>query len=185
MFPPLIVGQLKTSNGPKQVLIESGIDDNLWAIDVDSGQIIWKKHFTYPPPARAGRPGDPLCPTGSTATPVIGPANDLGQRTLYALAGDGMLHSLNVADGEDLAPPIKFGYPNGKSYALNLWNNLIFTTTSQGCAGNPNQIWAINLSDPDKKVMTFNPTQRRVVGPDRSGYRFERNRLGAVRRRAL
>jgi len=157
LFPPLIVGELKTSNGPKQVLIESGIDDNIWAIDVDSGQILWHKHFTYPKPARAGRPGDPLCPTGSTATPVIGAANASGQRTLYALAGDGMLHSLNVADGEDLAPPVKFGYPNGKSYALNLWNDLIFTTTSQGCAGNPNQIWAINLNDPEKKVMTFNP----------------------------
>jgi len=56
-----------------------------------------------------------------------------------------------------VAPPFKFGYPNGKSYALNLWNNVIFTTTSQGCAGNPNQIWAVDITDPDHKVMTFHP----------------------------
>ena len=36
-------------------------------IDVATAQIIWKKHFDYPPPARAGRPGDPLCPAGLTA----------------------------------------------------------------------------------------------------------------------
>jgi len=73
------------------------------------------------------------------------------------LAGNGELHSLNLADGEDVAPPVAFGYPNGKSYALNLWNNIVFTTTSQGCAGNPNQMWAIDLNDPLKKVMTFSP----------------------------
>ena len=57
----------------------------------------------------------------------------------------------------ETAPPVPFGYPNGKAYALNLWDNVIFTTTSQGCAGNPNQMWAMNLNDPQKKVMTFNP----------------------------
>ena len=62
---------------------------------------------------------------------------------------------MDLATGEEAVPPIPFGYPNGKTYALNLWNNVIFTTTSQGCAGNPNQIWALNLSDPLKKVMTF------------------------------
>jgi len=99
LFPPVIVGQLKTSSGPKQVLIEAGIDDNLYAIDVEAGQILWKKHFQYPPPARTGRPGDPLCPTGQTATPVIGPANASGARTVYALAGDGRLLGRRQGDG--------------------------------------------------------------------------------------
>ena len=58
------------------------------------------------------------------------------------MAGDGEIHSLNVADGEDVAVPFKFGYPYGKSYALNMWNDVLFTTTAQGCAGNPNQMWA-------------------------------------------
>src|ERR1035438_9956504 len=108
-------------------------------------------------PEKRGRVGDPLCPPGQTATPVIGPPSASGARTLYALAGDGQIHSLNVANGEDVAPPFKFGYPNGKSYALNLWNNTLFTTTSQGCAGNPNQMWAVSLNDPERKVMTANP----------------------------
>lgn len=157
LFPPLIIGKLETRSGPKQVAIQAGSSDNIYAIDVETGKMLWKRHFEYPTPARRGRPGDPLCPPGLTATPVIGPPTPSGGRTVYALAGDGKLHSLNAADGEEVASPFQFGYPNGKSYALNLWNDLIFTTTAQGCAGNPNQIWAVNLKDPAKKVMTFNP----------------------------
>jgi outer membrane protein assembly factor BamB len=157
LFPPLIIESVPTGSGARQIALEAGSSDNIYAIDVEKGEIIWKKHFQYPTPARAGRVGDPLCPTGLTATPVIGPANAAGARTVYALAGDGQLHSLNLANGEDVAPPFQFGYPNGKSYALNLWNGVLFTTTSQGCAGNPNQMWSVNLNDPAKKVMTFNP----------------------------
>ncbi|MDQ2898895.1 MAG: pyrrolo-quinoline quinone [Acidobacteriota bacterium] len=157
LFPPLIIEKVATSGGAKQIAIEAGISDNIYAIDVETGQILWKKHFEYPTPERRGRPGDPLCPPGQTATPVIGPADGSGARNLYALAGDGKIHTMNVANGEDITPPYQFGYPNGKSYALNLWNNLIFTTTSQGCAGNPNQMWAVDVTDPEHKVMTFNP----------------------------
>ena len=157
LFPPLIIEKVNTSGGVKQVLIEAGISDNIYAIDVETGKLLWKKHFEYPTPERRGRPGDPLCPPGLTATPVIGPPNAAGARTVYTLAGDGKLHSLNIANGEDVAAPFQFGYPNGKSYSLNLWNGVIFTTTSQGCAGNPNQIWAVRLDDPAKKVMTYNP----------------------------
>jgi outer membrane protein assembly factor BamB len=157
LFPPLILEKVNTSQGPKQIAIEAGISDNIYALDVETGKTIWKKHFEYPKPERRGREGDPLCPPGQTATPVIGPPDSSGARTLYALAGDGQIHSLNVANGEDVAPPFKFGYPNGKSYALNMWKNVIFTTTSQGCAGNPNQIWAVDVTDPEHKVMTANP----------------------------
>jgi outer membrane protein assembly factor BamB len=167
LFPPLIIEKVATAGGPKQIALEAGISDNIYAIDVETGKLLWNKHFEYPTPEKRGRPGDPLCPTGQTATPVIGPAAASGVRTVYALAGDGKIHSLNLADGEDLAPPFQFGYPNGKSYSLNLWNDLIFTTTSQGCAGNPNQMWAVNLKDPTRKVMTYNPKSGGLWG--RSG----------------
>jgi outer membrane protein assembly factor BamB len=157
LFPPLIAGRVNTPNGPKEIAIQAGSSDNIYAIDVATGKLLWKKHFEYPTPARRGQPGDPLCPPGLTATPVLGPSSATGDRVVYALAGDGKLHTLNVADGESVATPFQFGYPNGKSYALNLWNDVVFTTTAQGCAGNPNQIWAVNLKDPAKKVMTVNP----------------------------
>ncbi len=91
----------------------------------------------------------------------------------------------NVADGEDVAPPFQFGYPNGKSYALNLWHNILFTTTSQGCAGNPNQMWAVNVTDPEKKVMTLNPKSGGLWGRTGAADRFHRHRMGAHRRRPL
>jgi outer membrane protein assembly factor BamB len=157
LFPPLIIEKVPVPGGSMQMAIEAGISDNLYAIDVAAGKVVWNKHFEYPTPARRGREGDPLCPPGQTATPVIGPPNSDGSRTVYAMSGDGKVHSLNVANGEDVAPPFQFSYPNGKSYALNLWDDTLYTTTSQGCAGNPNQMWAVKIHDPAHKVMTYNP----------------------------
>ncbi len=151
LLPPLIIGQVRTSAGMKQIALVAGVSDNLYAIDADKGEILWKKHFEYPPPARNGGATDPLCPGGLTATPVIGPADASGGRTAYVLAGNGQLHFINLATGDETAAPVQFGYPNGKSYALNLWGSVVFTTTSQGCAGNPNQMWAIDVNDPPKR----------------------------------
>ncbi len=69
--------------------------------------MIWKKHFvsTWTPPPTPRRRGDILCPGGITATPVIAPTATPGKYTIYAASWDGMLHQLNVADGEDVAPP--------------------------------------------------------------------------------
>jgi hypothetical protein len=158
LFPPLITGN---------IAIVAGTGDNIYAIDVTTAKILWKKHFEYTIPARRGRPTDPLCPAGLTATPVI------QNGTIYALAGNGEIHSLKVADGEDVAPPFQFGYPYGKSYALNLWNDVLFTTTAQGCAGNPNQMWAVNLKDPTHKVMTYNPRSGGLWG--RTGAAIDEN----------
>jgi len=158
LFPPLIVEHLRTAAGVKQVALVAGVSDNLFGVDVETGTVLWKKHFDYPTPKNI-RPGndDPLCPEGITATPVVGPENAAGQRPVYALAGDGQLHTVNMADGEELAQPVQFLGSYAKAYALNLWNNVIFTTTSQGCHGNRNQMWAIRLDDPTHKVMTAFP----------------------------
>src|SRR5918911_215044 len=90
LFPPLIVEKVNTSKGVKQMLVETGVSDNLYGID--------------------------------------------------------------VADGEELTPPAKFMPPNGKPYALNLFNNVLYTHTAQGCGGNPNMVYAYDL--PTKKVGT-------------------------------
>jgi outer membrane protein assembly factor BamB len=157
LFPPLIVGKVNTSAGPKQIAIVAGVSDNLFAIDVDTGELIWKKHFenTWTPPPGPQRPGGPLCPGGITATPVIEPTDTPGKYTILAVSWDGRLHQINVADGEDVAAPEKFMPPNGKPYALNLWKNVIYTHTSQGCGGNPNDAYAFDL--PTGKVGSWGP----------------------------
>jgi outer membrane protein assembly factor BamB len=157
LFPALIADQVKTSSGVKQVAIDAGSSDNLYAIDVEAGTLLWSKHFPYKSdkPELPGR--GPLCPGGLVATPVLGPATGSGNRVVYAASSDGMLHELNVADGDEVAAPVNFLPPNAKAYALNLWENVIYSTTAQGCGGNKNEVWAIDLSSPDKKVTHFLP----------------------------
>jgi outer membrane protein assembly factor BamB len=157
LFPPLIIGKLDTRNGPREVVIETGVSDNIYAIDVEKGELLWKKHFesTFTPPASGGRGGGILCPGGITATPVIAPASTPGKYTIYVASWDGMLHQLNAADGEDVAPPAKWMPPNGKPYALNLFQNVIYTHTAQGCGGNPNMVYTFDLAS--KKAGSWGP----------------------------
>jgi len=42
LFPVLIIERVNTSRGPKEVVIETGVSDNIYAIDVASGEPIWK-----------------------------------------------------------------------------------------------------------------------------------------------
>jgi outer membrane protein assembly factor BamB len=148
LLPSLIVNNVTTSSGPRQIVIATGVSDNIFAIDAEKGELIWKKHFvsTWTPPATGGRGGGILCPGGITATPVVAPAGPAGKYTIYAASWDGMLHQLNVADGEDVKPPSKWMPPNGKPYALSLVDNVIYTHTAQGCGGNPNMVYAYDLA---------------------------------------
>ena len=158
----------ENSSGPKEIAIVAGISDNIYAIDVATGKLLWKKHFEYAPIRAPRQAGRSAVPSGTDRDArSIGPPNASGAARSTRWPATAELHSLNVANGEDVAAPFPFGYPNGKHYSLNLWNDVIFTTTSQGCAGNPNQMWAVNLKDPNHKVMTFNPKSGGLWG--RSG----------------
>src|ERR1700692_3582029 len=43
LFPPLIVDKVNTPGGPKQIAIVAGVSDNIYALDVETGEILWKK----------------------------------------------------------------------------------------------------------------------------------------------
>ncbi|MGH9203576.1 MAG: PQQ-binding-like beta-propeller repeat protein, partial [Vicinamibacterales bacterium] len=62
---------------------------------------------------------------------------------------------LDVATGKDVEPPELFLPPNGKPYALNLANGVIYTSTAQGCGGNPNNFYSYDLAT--KKVGNWAP----------------------------
>jgi outer membrane protein assembly factor BamB len=155
LFPPLIASDVKTSSGSKEIAVEAGSSDNLYGIDVATGTLIWSKHFPYKSekPQVPGR--GPLCPGGLVATPVLAPKMDGLARTVYAASSDGLLHQLNVADGEEVATPVPFLPPNAKAYALNIFDGYIYSTNAQGCGGNKNEVWGINLAT--KAVSDFNP----------------------------
>ena len=67
LFPPLIVDRVDTRNGPKQIAVVAGVSDNLYAIDVETGKLLWKKHFDNNWTEQPGRrPAYVLCPGGIT-----------------------------------------------------------------------------------------------------------------------
>jgi glucose dehydrogenase len=122
LLPALIASNVKTANGPKQIVLVTGVSDNLYALDAETGEQIWKLHFdsNWTPPATGGRGGGVLCPGGITATPVIGPGKAPGEYIVYAASWDGRLRRVDLATGKEIVQPAKFMPPNGKPYALNL-----------------------------------------------------------------
>ena len=172
LLEPLIIGRLNTANGPKQVVIQAGVSDNVYAVDVASGELIWKRKFesTFKD-APGGRGPSVLCPGGMTANVTIGPGDSPGKYIIYAASWDGRLHKLNAGDGEYLAPPAKFMPPNGKPYALSLWNNVIYTHSAQGCGGNPNMVYTYDLAT--NKVGSWGPAGGGMWG--RSGPAISKN----------
>ncbi|HEV2984680.1 MAG TPA: PQQ-binding-like beta-propeller repeat protein [Vicinamibacterales bacterium] len=76
-------------------------------------------------------------------------------RPVYTLTSDGLLRAINVNTGDELAPPMKFLPPNGKPYSLAWVDNVIYTITGQGCGGNPNSAYSLDLNDPANTVRSW------------------------------
>jgi len=156
LLEPLVLGRVVTKDGPRELVIQAGVSDEVFALDARNGQLVWKRHFdsTYQDPP-GGRGPNVLCPGGMTANVTTGPGDRPGSYKIYAASWDGRLHILNAADGQPLSEPLKFMPPNGKPYALNLVNNVIYTHTAQGCGGNPNMAYSYDLAT--HKVGSWGP----------------------------
>jgi outer membrane protein assembly factor BamB len=148
---PTVVEKLVTPQGFKDVVIVAGSADRVFAIDVDSGKLMWQKNFVV----RASEKPSLgfLCPNALNATPVIDPA--MMRTTVYVLASDGMLHALNAVDGEDRIPPMQFVPPESKAWSLNLFGDSIYTTVSQGCGGTKSGVYSLNLKDSKHATESF------------------------------
>jgi len=105
-----------------------------------------------PPPAAASGGGAPAPVAPGRAGVQRGSGSPFAIRTVYALSGDGDLHVVNINTGDEVIPAIKLLPPNGKPYSLALVNDVIYTITGQGCGGNPNSVYSVDLRDPDKTV---------------------------------
>ncbi len=156
LLPPLVIGSVNTPGGAKQVVIQAGVSDNVFAIDVATGELVWKRHFdsTFQDGPNSRGPSV-LCPGGMTANVTIGPGDGPGKYIIYAASWDGRLRKLDAGTGQDLEPPANFMPPNGKPYAMSLHKNVIYTHSAQGCGGNPNTAYTYDLAT--KKVGSWGP----------------------------
>jgi len=144
LFAPLVAERVTTPQGARELAVLAGVSDDLFGIDVATGKQIWHRHFdsTLTNP---GGTNDTLCPGGQTAAPTMAQTSP-GKYTVYAVSWDGRLRQVNLADGEDAAPPEKFLPGGGKPYALNLKDGVIYTATAQGCGGLTNAFYSFDLA---------------------------------------
>ncbi len=155
LFPPLLAERVTTPQGPREMAVVAGATDDLFGIDVATGEMMWKKHFDSTYTEQPGGRGSTLCPGGLTDQPVIAVSSTPGKYTIYVVSWDGRLRQVNLADGTDVAPAEKFMPPNGKPYALNLFNGTIYTANAQGCGGVANAFYSYDLAT--RKSSVFVP----------------------------
>lgn len=169
--PPIDLGNLISYKGFKELAIVAGRSGKIWAIDADLNQMFWVRQLAK---TSASDPSG-ACPGGLTSTPALMPPRSIfggggakGKRPvyhrpppgairqvpIYAVSPDGMLHRLNPSTGEDLYPPVHFLPADAKASNLAAIGDTIYTTTSQGCGGAPNAVWAIDMSGDDPKTVT-------------------------------
>jgi outer membrane protein assembly factor BamB len=143
LFAPLVAERVSTAQGTRELAVVAGVSDDLFGIDVATGRQIWHRHFDSTL-ANPGGTNDTLCPGGQTAVPTMAETSP-GKYTVYAVSWDGRLRQVDLADGQDVAPPEKFIPGGGKPYALNLHDNVIYTATAQGCGGLVNAFYSFDL----------------------------------------
>lgn len=154
---PVVIEPVYTNRGAEEYLIVGGSSDNLFAINTDTGKIIWQKHFTNEagPPTGFMAEGYYFCPNALNDTPVIVHGKWPESPTVYVISIDGKLHALNVVNGEDRFPPQQFVPAYSKNWSLNFADGVVYTSTSQGCNNAKSGVWAMDLSTPDRTVSFF------------------------------
>src|SRR5690348_4866905 len=66
---PVVVGGVSTPSGAKELLFTIGMDDTLSALDANTGEIVWQKHF--PNSLKPLRPMVVSCSNTEQATPTV------------------------------------------------------------------------------------------------------------------
>jgi outer membrane protein assembly factor BamB len=138
---PVIVENVGTPQGRKDLVFVVSYDDTVYAIAADTGKVVWKRRFpnTLTPPAAPTY----LCPNTQNATPVA----DAETGTLYVLTSDGKLRGLSFSTGEESTPAADFVKPFARTWSLNLIDGVIYTPVGRGCGGAISHFAAIDIRD--------------------------------------
>jgi hypothetical protein len=117
-------------------------------------------------PARSGvgEPNEGAVTIAPALAAQAGPGRGPGIRLpglIYALAGDGMLHTLYLSNGAESEPPSKFVPPNANAQGLTVIDNVAYATT-QNCNGAASGVWAVDLTS--KQVASWKPSNGAIAG---------------------
>jgi outer membrane protein assembly factor BamB len=94
----------------------------------------------------ANRPGAPPMGGGFGGSPNL----------IYALASDGMLHSMHLSGGQEYQPPIKFLPPGANANGLIIVDGRAYAVTSHSCNGAANGLWAYDFETKQTSIWKGN-----------------------------
>ncbi|HKQ74077.1 MAG TPA: hypothetical protein VJ810_10290 [Blastocatellia bacterium] len=117
------------------------------------------------PPASAAPPPSATPPRPVRPNPANPPGGQFGAGPflVYALSGDGMFHSMHLANGADYEAPVKFLPPNANANGLIVIDNVAYVVTEGDCGGAANGVWALDLAS--KQVTTWKANVSGIAGP--------------------
>ncbi|HWC64105.1 MAG TPA: PQQ-binding-like beta-propeller repeat protein [Rhizomicrobium sp.] len=169
---PVVVEGAETPQGRKTLLFTIGADSSLFALDADSGKIVWQK--SYPNREKPQRTANPNCANTEQATPTI----DKARGIVFFTTGDGMLHGLAAGTGEEKLAPIAMVAPFSRNWSLNFIDNIVYTAAGRGCGNGrpadgtrPAGVEAGNLAAVDvndlahPQLSRFSTSHERPAGP--------------------
>ncbi|HTL02706.1 MAG TPA: PQQ-binding-like beta-propeller repeat protein [Vicinamibacterales bacterium] len=128
--------------GGKTLVFVVSMDDTVFAIDAETGKVVWQKAFPnmLKPPQAASW----LCANSQNATPVI----DKQKGIIYFNTSDGKLRGLSLTNGASRLTPTDFVTPFARNWSLNLIDDVIYSSTARGCGQAIANISAMDVSDP-------------------------------------
>jgi outer membrane protein assembly factor BamB len=83
---------------------------------------------------------------------------------VYVIASDGMLHVLGLPSGKDMQRPAPFLPANAKWSSPIAVGTTLYAATSGDCGGAPSAVWAIDLDNEPKRVVSWKTGGGPVVG---------------------
>jgi outer membrane protein assembly factor BamB len=170
---PVVLGTLVSYRGFKELAFVANETGDVWALDVDLDRVFWERHVDTP---KTKIKPSAACPGGITAQLTMMPGVSFSPskrrkgppqsrqdrykqlfapRALFLFASDGQLYRLDTSTGKDMNPPVPITAAGAYASDLNTADGVVYTSTSGGCGGAPNAVWAVDLSGDKPKVSSF------------------------------
>src|SRR3954468_2742150 len=157
---PVVMEGVATPKGRKTLVFTLGADSTIFAIDADSGKILWQRK--YPNPVKPQRAANVNCTNTEQATPTI----DKARGIIFFTTGDGKLHGLAVGNGAKKMKPQDMVAPFSRNWSLNFVHNVVYTAAGRGC-GNGDPVEPGNVAAMDVSDLAYPHLSRFPTGHDR------------------